>query len=312
MGRNLVIVTIVFALGVGVGSMAFGQRDEPTSLLDTPKTVEVKSGPGPSQLSDTATSTLHEATPPSTAVGAEGHEDAEVIEVEIAPANEAERRMLAIETRWSSLSTRIDRMSRRVIDLEQQLAQRSGGSSDGDGEGTPQALPIETPEDRRSALVFAGVDRRTAREIVMRESELAMERLDLRDRAAREGWIGSERFVEELSALDERALDLRSEVGDATFDRFLFETRQSNRVSVTSVLAGSQGETAGILPGDIIEDYAGERVFNFNDLRGATTDGTRDEMVPVTIRRDDRLIETWMARGPIGVTLQADSASPEW
>ena len=218
--------------------------------------------------------------------------------------------MLAIETRWSGLASRLDTLSRRVVSLEQQLAKQA--AADGDDEPASQALAIDTPEDRRSALIFAGVDRRIAEDIVSRESDLAMQRLDLRDRAAREGWLDSDRFFDELNALNERAVDLRSEVGDAAFDRFLYETGQPNRVAVSSVMTGSQGELAGLLPGDIIEDYAGEPVFDFNDLRSATTAGTRDETVPVTIRRDDRVIETWIARGPIGVTLQADSASPNW
>lgn len=312
MGRNLVIITIVFALGVGVGSMAFGQRDDSTSQLIPTETAAGRSETSPSQLSEAASSLppQHRPSPASANVG--GQEDAEVIEVEIGPANEAERQMLAIETRWSSLTTRLDRLSRRVIDLERELAERAPGSNDGQDGRAPQAMPIDTSEDRRSALVFAGVDRRTAQDIVSRESKLAMERLDLRDRAAREGWFGSERFVEEMTVLNEQAINLRNEVGDAAFDRFLFETGQSNRVAVSSVLAGSQGELAGILPGDIIEGYAGEPMFDFNDLRSATTAGTRDETVPVTIRRDDRLIDTWMARGPIGVTLQADSADPNW
>jgi hypothetical protein len=311
MFRQITALFVAFALGIGVGSLAFGQR-----VAETPEPVAAEVPSGAPALTATLPSEPALPNPADVSPGdqtpSEAATDGLVTEIELGPSSDAERRMLAIETRWSGLSAQVERLSRRVIDLERQLSDRSGGPGGDEDDGRPEALPIDTPEDRRTALVLAGVDRRIAQDIVMRESELAMERLDLRDRAAREGWLGSDRFVEEMRDLGEREIDLRSEVGDTVFDRFLYETGQSNRVAVTSVLAGSQGEVAGILPGDIIEDYAGERVFDFSDLRNATTSGTRDETVPVTIRRDDRLIETWMARGPIGVTLQADSADPDW
>jgi hypothetical protein len=311
MPRLLIATTIAFALGIGVGSLAFGQRVEGTPEPVTADVPSAGSGPSMSRPEHPAGPASAEL-PTEVVIPVETPVDGVVSEIELGPADAAERRMLAIETRWSGLSTKVERLSRRVIDLERQLAERTGGADGGDDDGRPEALPTDTPEDRQRALELAGVDRRIAQDIVVRESELAMERLDLRDRAAREGWLGSDRFVEEMRDLNERALDLRSEVGDTAFDRFLYETGQSNRIAVTSVLAGSQGELAGILPGDIIEDYAGERVFDFSDLRNATTSGTRDETVPVTLRRDGRLIETWMARGPIGVTLQADSTDPDW
>jgi hypothetical protein len=310
MVRNLLFTALIFALGVGVGSIALGQRDGSAPVLSSASTETEAQASRQPQPDGTNLSTSPDEDPSFAAAETDTSADAEVIEVEIGPASPAERRILAIETRWSSLSSRLDTLSRRVVSLERQLAERDAG--DIDDELASQALPIDTPEDRRSALIFAGVDRRIAEDIVLRESDLAMERLDLRDRAAREGWLESERYFEELNALNERAIDLRSEVGDAAFDRFLYETGQPNRVAVSSVMSGSQGELAGLLPGDIIEDYAGEPVFDFNDLRSATTAGTRDETVPVTIRRDDSVIETWIARGPIGVTLQADSASPNW
>lgn len=311
MVRNLVIIATVFALGVGVGSTAFGKRDDSTTSMPATATAAGEPATHLSGLDQTQTPVSADQASDRSAGDVEGADDSDLIEIEVAPTDPAEQQMQAIETRWSSLSSRLDSLSRRVIDLEQQLARREAGLADSQNEG-PETLPIDTPEDRRSALVFAGVDRQTAQAIVSRESELAMERLDLRDRAAREGWLGSERFADEMRAIADRAIDLRDEVGDAAFDRFLYETGQPNRVAVSSVLAGSQGELAGILPGDIIEVYAGEPVFDFRDLRSATTAGTRDETVPVTLRRDDQFIETWMARGPIGVTLEVDSASPDW
>lgn len=311
MYRISLFVMVSFVVGVGVGGLAFGQRPAPTPpLLEMDLETEVPSRSGPDSDPSMAQA-APESRSPTDVAEAEGVTETNETEIVIGGGDEAGR-LLAMEARWSSLATQLERLSRRVIDLEQRLAEPSDESSDADDASVSQALPIDTPEERRNALILAGVEQRVAEDIVLRESEIAMERLDLRDRAAREGWLDSERYIEELSILSERAVDLRNEVGDAAFDRFLYETGQANRVAVASVMAGSQGELAGILPGDIIEDYAGQRVFDFNDLRSATTAGTRDETVPVTIRRGDRFIETWLARGPIGVSLRADSASPDW
>jgi hypothetical protein len=53
-------------------------------------------------------------------------------------------------------------------------------------------------------------------------------------------------------------------------------------------------------------------MFDFDDLSSETQAGTRDETVSVTIRRGYRLIETWIALGPMGVALQADGESQNW
>lgn len=304
--RTFIPHLVVFVLGIGVGSLVFGQRAATEDLTAAPvsKLDEAEAVAVPPNAIDLSGASSTQDSPPSDIGEAIG--DGEIIEIELGPDGAAEQRILAMEARWSGVSQQLETLSRRVIDLEMALARQAAESLD----ERPEVLPIDTPEDRQTALVFAGVDRRIAADIVSRESDLAMRRLDLRDRAAREGWLGTERFEEEMDEINELALDLRSEVGDSAFDRYLYETGQPNRVAVSSVLAGSEAESAGVIPGDIIEAYAGEPVFSFTDLRAATTSGLRDESVPVTIRRDDRLIETWMARGPIGVTLQVDSASP--
>jgi len=308
--RHILALSVAFVFGVGVGSVSFGQRvtSTPGQVLANASSGAPASSPGDGDPVEQAP----DGVAPKALTPARATSDEAVTEVEIGRSGDPEQRVLAMETRWSGLVDRVERLSRRVVDLERQLAERADEPGEGEAPGRSEVLPADMPEDRRIALEWVGVDRQVAQDIVMRESELAMEQLDLRDRAAREGWLGSDRFVEEMREINERAIDLRSQVGDTAYDRFLYETGQSNRVAVTSVLAGSQGEMAGLLPGDIIEDYAGEQVFGFGDLRNATASGTRDETVPVTIRRDGRLIETWMARGPIGVTLEADSAAPNW
>ena len=103
---------------------------------------------------------------------------------------------------------------------------------------------------------------------------------------------------------------MRDEIGVDVYDRYLFETGQDNRVLVDSVIPGSAGEGSGMLPGDVIERYGEQPVYDFRDLRTATSDGERGELVPVTVRRGRELVELLLPRGPIGIGLDATRIDP--
>ena len=143
-----------------------------------------------------------------------------------------------------------------------------------------------------------------------KQSELELDRLELRDQAIREGWYGTDRYSEELRELNRDAIDLRAEIGERLYDEYLFQTGEFNRVKVTSVIQGSAAEQSGLLPGDIIESYGDEYIYDYSDLRSATADGVRGETVPVLIRRGDHLFEAEIARGPMGVRLEPLNVPP--
>lgn len=149
-----------------------------------------------------------------------------------------------------------------------------------------------------------------AEDIVWREGRIELDRLNLRDQASREGWMGSDRYREALNAMSEEGSSLREEIGDSAWDRYLYLTGEDNRVAVSSVIPGSAAEAAGLQPGDLIESYAGGQPFGYNDLRQATIEGEKGELVAVRIRRRDRLIDAWVPRGPLGVRLGMTRAEP--
>lgn len=201
----------------------------------------------------------------------------------------------------------------RVDSLERQAVAWRGDRADEQAQETgrsTEVLPVDTPDDRRFALVTAGVPETTAEEIIWRQSEVELEQLELRDKAIREGWFRTDRYYDSVRELDAEGLDLRAEIGEQAYDQYLFQTGESNRVKVTALIQGSAAEQSGLMPGDIIENYDGEPVFSLSDLRNATTRGTRGETVPVTIRRSGNLMEANVSRGPMGVRVEADSISP--
>jgi S1-C subfamily serine protease len=69
-------------------------------------------------------------------------------------------------------------------------------------------------------------------------------------------------------------------------------------------------ELAGLQPGDLIESYAGQPLFGYADLRDVTAGGERGELVLVQVRRDGRVLDLNLSRGPLGVQLDSARAEP--
>ena len=174
------------------------------------------------------------------------------------------------------------------------------GARRGRGGTDPSADPAEAA---LAGLVAAGLDPVAAADLQRRQDEYQLARLELVDQAAREGWEDSELFDERLDALDETSPDLREELGEDGYDRYLYESGARNRVRVASIIPGSAASAAGLEPGDVVLGYADGRVFRPGDLQDATRTGTRGEPVTLVAERDGRSVTVQVPRGPLGVTL---------
>lgn len=159
-------------------------------------------------------------------------------------------------------------------------------------------------------LVKAGIDADLAEDIVRRKNEIELKKLELRDSASREGYLGTMRYMNELEALSEQEVSIRDEIGDDAYDRYLFASGQSNRIRVVSVMVGSAAETAGMKNGDLILSYGEQPMFEWSELQNASTQGTRDEYISVTVFRNGQLTNLWMPRGPLGVRLGSTRVKP--
>lgn len=146
-------------------------------------------------------------------------------------------------------------------------------------------------------LVEAGFPPDQAQWIVDREAELQMERLQARYEAMR----GSEdqRFIGRRSSQDSQ---LRAELGDADYERYLMANGQSTSVGIGNVLSNSPAQRAGIQPGDEIVRYDGERVFSMMDVAGRIMQTGAEGNVVVDIVRDGVPMQLVLPRGPLGVT----------
>jgi membrane-associated protease RseP (regulator of RpoE activity) len=296
-----------FALGLLAGAVAFGDwggdarapvsdsasQSAPEMTSTAPIAEQpVDSAADPGALTLKATDTPIAETPPITAP---------------VSASEDPRLETALAG-WRRLESEVTSLQARLASVERALAARPAQDetpSDSDRPTSPR-----TADERREALVASGVDPVLAEDIIWRDSRLELDRLNLRDLAIREGWMGTDRYRDELRAISGDERSMRDDIGDDAWDRYLFTTGEDNRVGVRSVIPGSAAEAAGLRPGDLIEAYAGERLFNFGEIREATTEGEAGELVPVQVRRGGAIVEAWVPRGPLGVQMESDRVAP--
>jgi len=156
---------------------------------------------------------------------------------------------------------------------------------------------ISSTQGQLDRLVEAGFPPDQAQWIVDREAELQMERLQARYEAMR----GNEEqgfFGRGFS----RDSELRTELGDADYARYLAANGRSTTVSISSVLPSSPAQQAGLQPGDQIVRYDGERVFSMMDVAGKIMETEAEGNVVVDIVRDGAPMQLVIPRGPLGVT----------
>ena len=314
------LLGVVFLAGFGAGALATGNPDGSAR----PVVAGLSDGPATASAGDPVAQMAAASAITRDGDRQRGNEARALAEAQTPPdpipesggaplATAGERTTASVSTlaqRLASVSQELNRLRGRVAMLEQQTLAGDDGADAGGGEETAPVMPVRTSQERWDALVSSGVPEGQADDILDRQASLELARLELRDRAAREGWSDSERFRQQSGDLARDVVDLRDEVGEAAYDRYLFNTGARNRVEVESVMQGSAGEASGLLPGDVIEAYAEERIFDARALRDATTRGRRGEQVLLQLRRGDVVVETWVPRGPIGVRLGSVRLEP--
>ncbi len=159
-------------------------------------------------------------------------------------------------------------------------------------------------------LIRGGINASLAEDIVRRKNSIQLERLALQDRAMRENYLNTQQYFDELSEIDKQGITLREELGDEQYDAYLFTSKQNNRIRISSVMLGSAAEQAGIQKGDIILSYDNNRLFNWQELKNATSEGQLGEYVSISIYRKGEIFSFSVPRGPLGMQLGAARLAP--
>lgn len=158
------------------------------------------------------------------------------------------------------------------------------------------------------ALQERGYTEDEVRRLQERYEAYELAQLYLNDRARREGWRSTPRFVLEQRQLTEA---LRADLGERDFDAVLYGSGQNNRVQVAGVLHGSAAERAGLRDGDVVISYDGRRIFEGQALLGATVQGDQGAQTELVVRREGGDVRVVLPRGPIGIRLLPARVPPD-
>ena len=187
-----------------------------------------------------------------------------------------------------------DREDRRGADEEVREAR---GNVDSESVARRQQFREERQTTgRRDAMIEAGMAPDRADYILRRESEMRYESMQAVYEARNSG-----EPLEFNRNFNADAM-LRDEIGDTEYEMYLEANNRSTSVGITSVMASSPGERAGLQAGDEIVGYDGERVFSTSELIQQTMAGGDGDVV-VDVMRDGSAMQIVLPRGPIGVEI---------
>jgi C-terminal processing protease CtpA/Prc len=160
------------------------------------------------------------------------------------------------------------------------------------------------------SLLRGGIEASLAETIVRRKNAVELQRLALQDRATREQYIDTPRYFDELEQINDNDISLREELGDARYDEYLYDSKQNNRIRISSVMLGSAAEQAGIQKNDIVLSYDNKNMYNWPELKEATTEGSLGEYVAISIYRKGEIFSFSVPRGPLGIQLGSTRLPP--
>jgi C-terminal processing protease CtpA/Prc len=159
-------------------------------------------------------------------------------------------------------------------------------------------------------LIRGGIDSSLAEDIVRRKNSIELKRLELQDRATRDNYLNTQKYFDELEEINIQDITLREELGDERYDEYLFTSKQNNRIRISSIMLGSAAEQAGIQKGDIVLSYDNNRMFSWQELKDATSEGQLGEYVSISIYRNGEIYSFSVPRGPLGMQLGATRLEP--
>ena len=112
-----------------------------------------------------------------------------------------------------------------------------------------------------------------------------------------------------------KALAEFRKVGDGASARVILERLQeldtSPGVKVVEVKKGGLADKAGVVPGDIIIEYAGETGFKVRSFKRLVNDYARADEVTLSVLNNDEISTTVVSGGPLGVAVEDIKRRPQ-
>lgn len=166
----------------------------------------------------------------------------------------------------------------------------------------PQSTLVESsqpiPGDMKQRLLSGGISNTEVESIVSTKRQIQESRLEQTWRYRRQAYLDQpENFQLEV------VNPLRARLGDDLYEKYLRAQNRSVSVKVSGVMSQSSAEFAGILSGDEITHYDGERVFHLNELSTFSARKDVGGFVDIEILREGQLMYLTIASGPLGVSM---------
>ena len=231
-----------------------------------------------------------------------------ILRLEASLAEESSARRELAE-KIEALGNQISRLENRDrIDSDRNRDDRAQ-SHTGDSRGTsPEPEDdLETTGFNAARLAARGLHPTEVDRLRKAWVDYELTREEIADQALREGWFLRPRHQAELANLDQ---ELRQDLSDEDFDRYLFALGKPNQLLAGEVLEGSTARDAGLRRGDRILRYDGVRVFTPGDLLLASASHGQDDQIPVEIFQDGGRQTVYVKGGPLGVMIEHESGTP--
>lgn len=219
-----------------------------------------------------------------------------------------------LETQVASLgaTARAPRVAAPAVDLPEQGEE--GGAADSDRgravaaqmvesmtvQGEAIRRMLELGRNLESDLISrSGFSPQRAREIAARHEALTVEGRAEVD-ARREQ--GEDTYPLVIDGIDRMQRTLREELGDADYARYRHAMGMSTAVHIKRVLPGSSAANAGLLDGDVLLSYDGQRVMDLREVERIAAEGTAGVQVLLEVQRGDERMFLSTVHGALGIT----------
>ena len=256
-------------------------------------------GSGPEQ---TSVDKGEDLAPPAFSLSPEQAIDAESLAVLQHELQQARQAREQLETRLEVLQIRVEELE-RAGDTETVITTTTAS-------GNRQAETAPLVRSSVQTLIDAGISEDQAAWIQERLDEIELQKLYLRDRATREGWLEEPRYNKERREYLNAVTELRDEVGDDAYDRLLYTLGRANRVVIQDVLQNSPAAQYGLQGSDQIIEYDGQRIFGSKELSSLATQGSSGVMTLVRVKREGSIHDIYLPRGPLGIRMSSARVAP--
>jgi hypothetical protein len=157
------------------------------------------------------------------------------------------------------------------------------------------------------SLTALGMDSREVDDLRYTFEQYQLEIIATRNDAEAKGLSTSSRLTAQLRKVE---MQFRQNIGDENYDKILYASGENNRLRISDLLQGSAAHYSGIVSGDVLYSYGGERVFDPGSFYLKTKGTDVSQTIEVVVLRDGEPVNLLTPGGRLGAKLQHVRLTP--